>query len=128
MHIVPVRIHCVLDYLVGVLLLAAPWLFGFADGGPAQWVAIVVGAVIIVYSLLKDYELGLATAIPLPVHLGLDVVAGIFLTMSPWLFGFADAIAWPHVLFGLIAIVVATLTPSHREPLERAETTLSRLS
>jgi hypothetical protein len=28
----------------------------------------------------------------------------VFLLASPWLFGFADRIAWPHVLFGLIEI------------------------
>ncbi len=76
---------------------------------------VAVGAAIIVYSLLTAYELGVVAAIPLPVHLSLDVVAGIFLTMSPWLFGFANAVAWSHVVFGLIAIVVATLTPSHPE-------------
>ncbi len=28
MHIFPVRIHGMLDYIVGVLLVLAPWLFG----------------------------------------------------------------------------------------------------
>lgn len=31
MRIIPTRTHGVIDYVTGVLLVAAPWLFGFAD-------------------------------------------------------------------------------------------------
>jgi hypothetical protein len=112
MHVIPTRIHGMLDYIVALLLILAPWLFGFADNGPAQWVPVTLGVAIIIYSLLTDYELGAVSAIPLGAHLGIDVLAGIFLTMSPWLFGFDGLITWPHVVFGLLSIVVATLTPS----------------
>lgn len=117
MHIIPTRVHGILDYLVGIVLIAAPWLLGFADNGPAQWVPVGLGIGVIIYSLLTDYEFGITPAIPFQAHLGLDVLGGIFLTMSPWLFGFADGIIWPHVLFGLTEIIVATLTPSYPERL-----------
>jgi hypothetical protein len=115
MHVIPVRIHSVLDYVVGALLIISPWLIGFANNGPAQWVPVAVGAAVIVYSLLTSYNLGATNVIPLPVHLALDVIAGIFLTMSPWLFGFQNIVIGPHVFFGVLAIVVATLTPSSRD-------------
>jgi hypothetical protein len=118
MHLIPTRIHAMLDYLVALLLIFAPWLFGFADNGPAQWVPVSLGIAIVIYSLLTDYDLGAVRTIPLAAHLGIDVLVGIFLTMSPWLFGFAGLISWPHVVFGLLAIVVATLTPSHTHRLE----------
>lgn len=36
MRVIPTRIHGVLDYLMGIVLIAAPWVLDFADGGPEQ--------------------------------------------------------------------------------------------
>jgi hypothetical protein len=33
MRFIPTRIHGMMDYAMGLLLIAAPWLFGFARGG-----------------------------------------------------------------------------------------------
>jgi hypothetical protein len=73
-------------------------------------VPVILGAGVILYSLLTRYELGVVKAISMPVHLGLDVMGGIFLAASPWLFGFADFIWWPHVVFGVLEIVVGLTT------------------
>ena len=104
------RTHGIIDYVTGVLLLVAPYLFGFATGGIEQWLPQVLGAMIIVMSLLTDYELSAAKIIPLKVHLGVDVAGGILLAVSPWLFGFADIIWWPHLLVGVMEIVVPLMT------------------
>lgn len=111
---IPTRVHGVLDYLVGALLILAPFILGFADGTAAQWVPIVLGAAAIVYSLITDYELSVAKVLSVPVHLGLDVASGVLLAASPWLFNFADRIWWPHVLVGIIEIIVPLLTQRHR--------------
>jgi hypothetical protein len=110
MRIIPTRIHGVLDYGMGLLLMVAPWILGFADGGPEQWVPVILGAGVILYSLLTDYELGVARVIPMPVHLWLDVAGGVVLAASPWIFGFADHIWWPHVVFGLLEIGAGLMT------------------
>ena len=114
MQFIPTRTHGILDYVVGALLVVAPWLLGFADGGPAQWVPVILGLGVIVYSLLTNYELGLARVIPMPVHLGLDFLGGLVLAASPWLFGFADQIIWPHLLIGVIEMITAVST--YRRP------------
>jgi hypothetical protein len=54
MQLIPTRIHGVIDYVTGLFLFAAPWLFNFADGSPAQWVPMILGAAVIVYSLMTD--------------------------------------------------------------------------
>ena len=107
-------IHGVLDYVFGLLLLIVPFLLGFDTGGPAQWIPLLLGLSIIVYSLLTRYEMGAAKLIPFNVHLGLDAVGGVLLLVSPWLFGFSDIIWWPHVLFGIIEIGVVLLTDRKR--------------
>lgn len=115
MRIIPTRVHGYIDYLFGILLIASPWLFGFAVGGVAQWLPVVLGASVIVYSLLTDYELGLSPTISMPVHLGIDVLGGTLLAASPWLFGFADVVFWPHLVFGLVEIATALMTKTRPE-------------
>src|SRR5215210_4791879 len=95
------RTHAMLDYPLGIVLILSPWIFGFSDvGGAATAVPIAIGVLMIVQSLMTDWELSVVDAIPLPMHLAMDVVAGAFLALSPFLFGFSDegANAWvPHV-------------------------------
>jgi hypothetical protein len=106
----PTRIHGIIDYLWGLALLASPWLLGFADWGAAHWTALVFGAGAILYSLVTDYELGLARILPMPLHLVIDGLGGVLLAASPWLLGFAGRVAWPHVVFGLFSVVASLIT------------------
>lgn len=110
MGLIPTRIHAAIDYALGVLLIIAPWLFGFAEGEAETWVPVFLGAGIILYSLFTAYELGIVPAIGMPTHLGLDVVGGIFLAASPWIFQFAEFVWVPHVVLGLIEIGTALMT------------------
>ena len=104
--------HGVLDYVVGILLIAAPWLFNFDDGTAAQWVPVVLGIIVLLMSLATDYEMGAMKMIPMSAHLTMDVIAGIFLAASPWLFGFADRVYLPHLIVGLFSIGAGLFTES----------------
>lgn len=110
MRFVPTRIHGFLDYGTGVLLIALPWLFGFADGTAAQWVPVILGLGAIGYSLVTDYELGVAPVLSMPTHLALDAGSGVLLAASPWLFGFADRVWGPHVVVGLFEVAASLIT------------------
>ena len=111
---IPLRTHAIIDYVVGVLLILAPFILGFAYGGPVMWVPIILGASILVYSLFTRYQLSISGVIPFSVHLGLDVAGGLVLLVSPWLFGFADVIWWPHVLVGVAELLVVAMTDRSR--------------
>lgn len=77
--------------VVGAALLVAPWLFGFADeGGAAVTVPLAVGVFIILSELTTTSELSLLKVVPMKVHIIMDILTGLFLTASPWLFGFSD--------------------------------------
>ncbi len=110
MRFIPTKVHGVIDYLAGALFIASPWLFGFDDGGAAQWVPIAVGILALVVSLFTNYELGAIKRLPMPVHLMCDVLEGVVLLASPWIFGFADYVYLPHVIFGIFAISAGLLT------------------
>jgi hypothetical protein len=106
MRFIPTRVHGVLDYVTAGVLIAAPSLLGFRKNGMQTWLPIALGVGTIGYSVLTDYELGLFKIIPMPMHLALDAANGALLAASPWLFGFAEEIAAPHLGLGLFEIVV----------------------
>jgi hypothetical protein len=104
------RTHAVIDYVVGLLLIAAPYVLGFANGGPEQWVPQVLGVMTLIVSLITAYELSIAKLIPFRVHLIIDIAQAAVLLLSPWLFGFAERIWWPHVLVAIVEFVVIALS------------------
>lgn len=110
MRFIPTRIHGMMDYAIGLLLIAAPWLFGFARGGAETWIPVLLGAGALLYSMMTNYELGMARVISMPTHLMLDAGSGLFLAVSPWLFGFASWVWAPHLVLGLIEVGAALMT------------------
>jgi hypothetical protein len=113
MRFIPTRLHAPLDYIVGVVLIAAPWIFQFSEEAAATAVSIVLGIGLIGYSLCTNYELGVWKVAPMAVHNLIDIVAGTLLAASPWIFGFADEGAnyWlPFVVIGVAAIFLGFTT------------------
>lgn len=110
MRFIPTRIHGMLDYSMGILLIAAPWLFGFARGGAETWIPVILGAGALLYSIFTDYELGLVRRLSMSTHLMLDLGSGILLAASPWLFGFSDIVFVPHLVLGLLEIGASLMT------------------
>lgn len=110
MRFLSTKTHGMLDYLLGALLIALPWLLGFARGGAETWVPVLLGAGVLGYSLLTDYELGVVRRLPMPVHLWLDALGGVLLAISPWLFGFDELVWLPHLLLGLAEVGAALVT------------------
>jgi hypothetical protein len=104
------KTHAVLDYLVGILLIAAPWLLGFADNSAATTIPVVLGISTLVYSLFTNYEYSLARMLPFKIHLTIDFMAGLLLLASPWLFGFHEEVYLPHVIVGAFEILAVLMT------------------
>src|SRR5687768_16636547 len=98
MRFISRKFHAVLDYMSGVLLIASPWLFNFEEVESAKWVAIAVGALILLMSFMTDYEGGGKKVISMSGHLTMDVVTGLFLASSPWLFNFDEYVYLPHLI------------------------------
>ena len=105
----PTRTHGVLDYAVGALMIALPFVLRFGPG-PQTWIFVALGAAALVYSAFTDYELGVVRRLPMPVHLWLDGLGGVLLAASPWLFGFDTEVWVPHVVLGAFEIAAAVMT------------------
>jgi hypothetical protein len=110
MKIISTKTHGMLDYLMGIILIASPWIFSFATGGAEQWIPIILGAGALVYSMMTDYELGVFKTISMKTHLNIDLTSGILLAASPWIFGFSDRVIAPHLILGLLEIGAALMT------------------
>jgi hypothetical protein len=113
LRVIPTRVHGALDYLTGGALLAAPGLLGIKDDPRAALALRLAGGGATAYSLVTDYEFGLAGLLPMPVHLALDAASGVLLASSPWLLGFAERGTryWlPHALVGAQEILAAAMT------------------
>jgi hypothetical protein len=125
MRVIGTKTHGYLDYIMGVVVAASPWIFGFARGGAETIIPVVLGVGVIIYSLMTDYELGVSHVISMRTHLTLDLIGGIILAISPWLFGFADYIWAPHLIFGILemgASLMTKYTPGTERPYHRRTT------
>jgi hypothetical protein len=110
MKIISTKTHGFLDYIMGILLIAAPWILGFNRNGAETWVPVILGAATILYSMLTDYELGVSRSLSMGAHLTMDLISGILLAVSPWLFGFVDYIWQPHLILGIVEIGAVLMT------------------
>ena len=86
---VPAFVHGVIEYLAGVLFIAAPFLFGFADD-TATAVSIVAGVLILVLTASTALPTGLIKSIPVQAHAVIDFALAGVLIAAPFLFGFSD--------------------------------------
>jgi hypothetical protein len=68
MRFIPTLVHGVLDYVVGVLLIIAPSLLGFAQSGAESWVPMALGMAVLVYSCRTTNECGLSCNEALPLE------------------------------------------------------------
>lgn len=117
------KIHGYLDYIMGATLILLPLILDMPSGA-ASTIPVVLGAGVIVYSLITDYELGLLKILAMKTHLMIDLAGGVFLIASPWMFGFADETFWLFLILGVLEIGASLLTdkqpsyeshPDHRE-------------
>lgn len=106
-------IHGLLDYLVGLLLIAAPWILGFEAPGSERTFSITMGVIIIVYSIFTRYEWGLLGIIPFRIHLLIDFLSGLLLLSSMWMLGTKS---WFFFAVGALTIAVTTISGRRRFP------------
>src|SRR4051812_26530992 len=95
---IPLFGHGIAEYLIGELVFAAAFLFGFSDLGAPTAVSIVVGIGVIFLGATTSWSTSLVNQVPLNVHILLDYLLGAVLIASPFLFGFSDETA-PTVFF-----------------------------
>src|SRR3954447_301270 len=109
---VPLRMHAMVEPVAGILLIAAPWIFGFDDVGSSKTLSIVVGIVVLLSGMTTRWRWSLAKLIPLRTHFMTDVLLGIVLIAGPFILGDSDNGAATRflVIAGVLELLTALST------------------
>lgn len=109
---IPLNLHAALEPLIAVVIIAAPWIFGFSDTDSATVICVLVGVVMLIAGSLTDWRLSLVRLIPLRVHMMTDLALGAVLVLSPLVFGFSDEGGPTRfmVIAGVLELMTALLT------------------
>lgn len=115
---IPLAVHVLIEYAVGVLTIVAPFLLSFDDDA-AKIVGVLIGAGILVLAVVSDAPTGLARTLPAASHVVLDYVLGLLLIVVPFVFGFAgddNAATAYFIALGVGYVVLAVLTRYRDKP------------
>jgi hypothetical protein len=118
MRLISTKTHGIIDYIVGVALLVAPDIFGFADADSAVvYVPRILGLMTILLALITDYELSIVNLVPFPIHLIVDALGGLLLLLV----GIGSLLAgnsvneWlPHLMISVGEMLVVMMSQTHR--------------
>ena len=101
---IPRLAHGLIEYLVGIFLIAAPFLLGYDDNNMPLGVSIATGVVILVLAAITQGPTGLVQQLPVSAHVTFDFLLAIFLIAAPFILGFGDDAA-PRNLFIALGVV-----------------------
>src|SRR3954464_14340091 len=106
---IPLRAHAALEPVVAIVLIAAPWIFGFDDVGSATAASIAVGVLMLMSGMATRWSLSLVKLIPLRTHFRMDLVLGAVLIVAPFVFGDSDRGDATRflVIMGILELVTA---------------------
>lgn len=126
--LLPLNAHAMLEPLIGAVLIASPWIFGFSDVNDAKVVSIAVGVVILIAGALTDWRVSLARVIPLRVHLITDLALAAVLVLAPFVLGFADEGGATRFMVIAGVLEIAATLSTRWDPAEAAPSAVDRRS
>lgn len=113
------KTHNVLDYIIAVVLVLAPFVFGFSEIDAARNTYLILGFGLAAYSLITKYYYCIARIIPLGIHMTFDASAGFVVLIAPYLFGYRESLTTlqfaVHIVLGLGAIGLVAVTRTRSE-------------
>lgn len=123
MRYISTKIHGVLDYAIGGLLIMLACFPPAASTEGSVAASLVFGMVFILNGLFTDHEMGAVSMLTMPFHLWIDLMAGLHLAAAPWFFNFSHALYLPHLIIGVLVVTVGLTTkklPSYRPSMKRS--------
>jgi hypothetical protein len=113
----PAWFHAVADYAVGISLIVV----ALVDNGSAGAIGtgVVVGATVLLVSMLTRYPLGVVKVLPFTIHSAGDYLAATLLIVAPFALNFASAeggMAAFYVAAGAAVLAVSLITNYQYSP------------
>jgi hypothetical protein len=110
------------SYVLGVVMMASPWLFHFVDvRGAALFFPFMFGWFQIIMAIFSRTKAGMVGVFPVQMHCFLNTFAGFAIMCTPWMYGFAPKVFLPHLILGGIMFTLGVFTknsPVINEPHE----------
>jgi hypothetical protein len=110
---VPIVVHGFVEYGVGVLFIASPFLFGFSSAAAPTAAAIVVGLLLLAFTATSALPTGLVQSVSIGVHVTVDLVLAVLLVGLPFFLGFTDEGA-ATALFIVVGVLHLLMTIATR--------------
>jgi hypothetical protein len=116
-RLLPAWFHAIADYAVAATLIVV----AAAVGGSNEAVAagVVIGAVVLVVSMLTKYPLGVVKVLPFTIHSAGDYLAATLLVLSPFALGFNNSdtgLTAFYIAAGIAVLAVSLITNYQYSP------------
>ena len=108
MRFIPTALHGLADYVVGLIVAGLPFYFGWT--GASRVTFVTLGVLVICYSLLTDYELGLVRVLRIRFHLLLDALFGLAMLAIPMLLHLPNDSRIPVYVIGVLSLLLSLTT------------------
>lgn len=119
MKILSPRVHGYLDYVLVVLFLLAPTLFGLSSV-PAT-ISYALAAIHLTETVLTAFPLGLVSLIPFTIHGASEFLISFVLIALPWVAGFASEVPARNFFVGSgLLVFVVWLTTDYKAAAEKS--------
>jgi len=105
---IPRFVHGILEYALGVLFIAAPFLFDFKSGS-ATGMSVAVGVLILILAAVSEGPVSLVNQLPVLLHVAVVYLLSIFLIAAPFLLGFSDEVP-PRNFFIISGVLLLLIT------------------
>jgi len=110
MKIINSKTHGILDYSIVFLLSISPYLFDMDDDSIHCRLLMITGLLLLLCSLLTDFEFFLVKIFSFKTHLKIDFALGAFLALAPFIFDLSGKSIVPHVFLGIAVCTLSLLT------------------
>lgn len=116
-RLLPAWLHAIADYAVGLSLIVVALAVHGSTGATAT--GIVVGATVLLVSMLTRYPLGVVKVLPFTVHSAGDYLAAALLLIAPFTLNFSKSdpgLTFFYVFAGVAVVAVSLLTNYQYSP------------
>lgn len=127
MKIINSKMHGIIDYISVFMLSVSPFLFNYEDDSIHCRLLMVTGLLLLLTSLLTDFEFFLVKIFSFKTHLIIDFLLGVFLATSPFFFDLKEHSIMPHIFLGIIIISLSFFTKSITENIKNEEDTQTKI-
>lgn len=116
MKLINSKTHGIIDYILVFMLSISPFIFDLEEDSIHCRLLMITGLLLLLTSLLTDFEFFLVKIFSFKIHLAIDFLLGAFLATSPILFNLKEHSMIPHIVLGIAIIGTSFITKTSQEP------------